>query len=174
MVGHLNKPHGTKGEIFVWPLTDHPGSVFSPGVVLSLGAMADDEPDPDLPPLRVESTRPFQRGLLVRFGGVDDRNRAEVLCGRYLFQSIEDLEPLAEGEMFYHEIVGMTVRTVDGDEVGTVTQIYELKPADLLEVRGSRGVVMVPYRSEIVVEVDADEGTIVIDPPEGLLDLGSG
>ena len=37
VVGHLNKPHGTKGELFVWPLTDHPESIYAPGVVLLLG-----------------------------------------------------------------------------------------------------------------------------------------
>ena len=171
VVGHLAKPHGTKGEFFVWPLTDHPGSVFAPGVVLWLGEDDSDEPNYDLPPLRVESARPFQRGLLVRFGGVDDRNQAEVLRGRYLLVAAEDLEPLAEGEVFYHQLIGMAVVTVAGEEVGTVAQIFELEPANLLEVHGPRGVVMIPYRPEFVHEIDVDGARIVIDPPDGLLDL---
>jgi len=68
--------------------------------------------------------------------------------------------------------VGLSVETVDGREVGRVSQVYELRPADLLEVQGPKGVVMVPYRREIVVEVDLDGERLVIDPPEGLLDLG--
>ncbi len=44
-------------------------------------------------------------------------------------------------------------------------------PADLLEVRGERGVLMIPYRPEIVVEVDVEARRLVIDPPSGLLDL---
>lgn len=171
VVGQLNKPHGTKGEFFVWPLTDHPESVFAPGVVLSLGEEDDDTPNPDLPPLRVESARPFQRGVLVRFGGIDDRNQAEVLRGRYLFRPIEELQPLAEGELFYHQLLDLVVVTVEGEQVGTVTHVVELSPADLLEVRGPRGVVMIPYRPEIVREVDVDAGRMVIDPPEGLLEL---
>lgn len=171
VVGHLNKPHGTKGEFFVWPLTDHPDRVFAPGVVLLLGEEDSDEPNYDLPPLRIESVRPFQRGLLVRFGGVDDRNQAEVLRGRYLLRAIEDLEPLADGEVYYHQLLGMTVVTVGGDEVGTIKQIFELQPADLLEVHGPRGVVMIPYRPEIIRDVDLDGERIVVDPPEGLLDL---
>lgn len=174
VVGRLNKPHGIKGEIFVSLLTDHPESVFAPGVVLSLGEADADEPSPDLPPLRVEATRPFRRGLLVSFGGVDDRSQAELLCGRYLFRPIEELEGLAEGEVFYHQLLGMKVVTTDGEDVGTVQEVYELRPADLLEVHGSRGTVMVPYRSEIVVDVDVDAMRITIDPPDGLLDLASG
>lgn len=171
VVGFLNKPHGIKGEMYVSPLTDHPESVFASGVVLSLGGPDDDEPDPDLPPLRVETTRPFRSGLLVRFGGVEDRSQAELLAGRYLFCPVEDLEPLGEGEVYYHQLVGIRVETVGGREVGSVTQVYELQPADLLEVRGAKGVVMVPYRREIVVQVDVEGRRLVIDPPDGLLDL---
>lgn len=173
VVGYLNKPHGIKGEIYVSALTDHPESVFASGVVLSLGGGDDDEPDPDLPPLRVEATRPFRAGLLVRFGGVDDRNQAELLAGRYLFCSVDDLEPLGDGEVYYHQLVGLNVETVEGRQVGSVSQVYELHPVDLLEVQGPGTVVMVPYRKEIVVEVDVEGGRMVIDPPDGLLDLAS-
>ncbi|MBT8488073.1 MAG: ribosome maturation factor RimM [Gemmatimonadetes bacterium] len=172
VVGYLSKPHGIKGEMYVSPLTDHPESVFASGVVLWLGGADDDEPDYDLPPLRVDTTRPFRSGLLVRFGGVEDRSQAELLAGRYLFCPIEDLQPLAEGEVYYHQLLGMRVETVGGRPVGSVSQVYELHPADLLEVRGSNGVVMVPYRKEIVVEVDVEAGRLVIDPPPGLLELG--
>lgn len=170
-VGHLNKPHGTKGEFFVWPLTDHPESVFAPGVVLFVGEAEDDEPHPDLPPLRVESARPFQRGVLVSFGGIEDRNEAELFRGRYLYLPIDQLAPLEEGEVFYHQLLDMHVSTVDGEDVGKVVEVFEAVPADLLEVRGPRGVVMIPYRPEIVVEVDVEAGRLVVDPPEGLLDL---
>ena len=76
VVGYLNRPHGVDGEILVSPLTDHPESVFASGVILSLGDKDADDPDPDLPPLRVESTRPSHRGILVSFGGVEDRDQA--------------------------------------------------------------------------------------------------
>ncbi|MCH1572107.1 MAG: ribosome maturation factor RimM [Longimicrobiales bacterium] len=171
VVGHLARPHGTRGEFLCGLLTDHPESAFAPGMVLSLGGANDDVPDPDLPPLRIESVRMSPKGALVVFGGVTDRTQAEQLQGRYLFLPIDQLEPLADGEVFYHQLLDMTVETVEGDEVGTVSEVYEMGPADLLEVRGERGVLMIPYRPEIVVEVDIDEGRLVIDPPNGLLDL---
>ena len=171
VVGHLNKPHGTKGEFFVWPLTDHPESVFAPGVVLLSGHGKDNEPDPDLPPLRIDSVRPFRRGVLVRFGGVENRSQADLLRGRYLFRAMEELEPRAEGEVFYHELLDMQVVTVDGVELGRITEVYELRPADMLEVSGEGGQTMIPYLDHIVVEVDREAGRMVVDPPDGLLDL---
>ncbi len=172
VVGHLNRPHGTKGEIFVWPLTDYPESTFAPGVVLYLGPGDTGEPDPDLPPLRVEAVRPFRKGFLVSFGGIEDRTGAERVQGHYALRSLDDLEPPADDEIFYHELLGMTVRTASGELVGTVREVFELAPADLLEVTREDGrALMVPFVKEILVEVDLDEGELVIDPPEGLLDL---
>jgi len=171
VVGHLNKPHGTKGELFAWPLTDRAADVYTPGTVFHSGEPDSDQPDLDLPPLRLTAVRPFKRGYLVSFGGIRDREGAEQVKGRYLFQKTEELEPLAEGEIFYHQLLGMQVVTKDGEPVGEVTEVYELRPADLLEVHGPRGEVMIPFLSHIVIDVDAEAGRMVIDPPEGLLDL---
>lgn len=171
VVGHLNKPHGTKGELFIWPLTDHPESMFAPGVVLLPGAAEADQPDPDLPPLRIDSVRPFRRGVLVHFGGVDDRNQAELLQGCYVFRPAEELEPLAEGEIFYHQLLGMKVETTDGLDLGRITEVYELAPAHMLEVSSDGGQTLVPYLDHVVIEVDADAGRMVVDLPEGLLEL---
>lgn len=171
VVGHLNKPHGTRGEFLVTPLTDHPESVFAPGVVVSLGGAGDDTPDFDLPPLRIEAVRPVPKGVLVTFGGVTDRTQADLLRGSYLFLPIDELEPLAEGELFYHQLLGMEVETVGGEAVGRIVEVYEMAPADLLEIRGERGTVMIPYRPELVVEVDVEARRMRIDPPDGLLDL---
>jgi 16S rRNA processing protein RimM len=81
------------------------------------------------------------------------------------------LEPLADGELFYHQLLGMEVVTTDGASIGEIREVYELEPADMLEVRGPEREVMIPFLKEIVVEVDADARRIVIDPPDGLLDL---
>ena len=171
VVGHLTRPHGTKGEFLCSVLTDYPENVFASGVVLSLGGEDDHTPNLDFPPLRIESVREHPKGALVTFGGITDRTGAELFQGRYLFLPMEEVEPLAEGEIFYHQLLGMAVETVGGETVGTVQEVYELGPTDLLEVSGGRGTLMIPYQPEIVVNVDAGASRIVVDPPDGLLDL---
>ena len=88
VVGHLNKAHGTRGEIFAWPLTDHPESTFAPGVILYLGDETGDLPDPGIPSLKVEGVRPFRRGFLLRLEGIEDRTQAELLQGRYILRAV--------------------------------------------------------------------------------------
>jgi 16S rRNA processing protein RimM len=170
VVGHVSRAHGTRGEVYVSPLTDHPENVFAPGVVLRV-AGEGEEPDPEVAPLRIESVRPFRDGVLLAFDAVPDRNAAERLQHRYLVVPFAELPALESGELFYHQLLGMRVRTVDGREVGEVQEVYELQPAHMLEVRGPGGTLLIPLTERIVRDVNAEEGWMVIDPPEGLLDL---
>jgi 16S rRNA processing protein RimM len=170
-VGFLSKAHGLKGEIVVETLTDHPEGTFVPGVVVRLADSSGRVPDADLPPLRIQAARPFKQGYIVAFGGVESRNEAEALRGRYLLRDVSELEPPSEGEFFYHQLLGLEVFTRDGTALGRIREVYELSPVDILEVRGEGRETMIPFRDEIVVEVDLENGRMVVDPPEGLLDL---
>lgn len=171
VVGHLAKAHGTKGELFVWPLTDAPEDVFVDGMELLLGD-EDGTLDEPAQALIVEQSRPFKRGELVKFEDVDDRNAAEALAGRYVLALREALSPPDDDEVYYHELLGLMVVTADGTEVGTVREVYELEPADMLEVKSPDGRLrLIPFAARIVQEVDVEGGRLVIDPPEGLLQL---
>jgi 16S rRNA processing protein RimM len=171
VVGHVSKAHGTKGEVYVWPLTDRPESTFVPGVELQIADSAGREPDPDYPAARVVAVRPYRRGFLIVFDGVEDRDLAESIRDRYLLRPFEETEPLEEGEIFYHQLLGMKVVTKDGVDVGEVNEVYELRPADLLQVQGESKEHLIPFNKDVIVSWSLEERRIVIDPPEGLLDL---
>ena len=170
VVGHLNKAHGKKGELFVWPLTDHSGSHFAPGQVHYPGDAAAVEPSASLPPLTVETVRPYRRGFLVKFAGVDNRTAADGLRGHYLLRPFDKIDELDEGEIFYHELLGASVTTRDGAALGEVTEVFPVRPADLLQVMGPRGEVLVPLSDEFVVDCDREQRRIVVDLPDGFLD----
>lgn len=171
VVGHITKPHGTRGELFVLPLTDHPDTVFAPGQPLLLGD-GEGAPAGDAPSVVVETVRPFKRGLLVGFEGVARREDAEALARLYLLAPADALPPLDDDEVFYHELLGMLVETADGHVVGRVREVYETDPHHLLEVVGDDGKArLVPFAARIVMQVDRSGRRLVIDPPEGLLDL---
>lgn len=169
VVGHLNKAHGRKGELFVWPLTDYPESHFVPGAVHYPGDESAESPSSAVPPLTIESVRAYRKGFLARFHGIDDRTAADELRGLYLLRPFAAIDSLDEGEVFYHELLGATVVTVDGILVGEVREVFPVKPADLLQVNGPRGEVMIPFIAEVIVEFERERRRVVIDPPEGLL-----
>ncbi|HEX9106635.1 MAG TPA: ribosome maturation factor RimM [Longimicrobiales bacterium] len=170
VVGHIARVHGTRGEIYVSPLTDSL-ELFAAGSALLLG---DEEggADDDAPVVVVEGARAFKRGLLVKLEGVGTREAAESLARRYLLAPVEALPPRQEGEIFYHELLGASVETVEGAPVGTVREVYETEPAHLLEVESPEGKRhLVPFSERVVRQVDPAAKRVVIDPPPGLLEL---
>ena len=85
-------------------------------------------------------------------------------------RAMDQIEELAEGETFYHDLLGMEVVTVEGEQVGEVIEVYELRPADLLEIRGPERTFMIPYISAMIQSVGVADNRIVLGPPPGLLE----
>lgn len=170
-VGHVVRAHGILGELFVSTLTDHPEGTFAPGVVLRQGDASGLEPDPDLPPLRITEVRPFKDGFLVSFGGVETRSQAETFRGRYLLRPTAELERPGPGEFWHHQLVGLEVVTSQGVRIGVVRELMEVAASVLLAVQDGEREHLIPFRREFIVQVDLDGGRVVVDPPEGLLEL---
>lgn len=171
VVGQISKAHGTKGEVVVWPLTDSPQSVFVDEAEILLGDV-DGNLDPGGTALVIESVRPFKEAFLVKFAGFDDRADVQAYLGSYLLALRDELPPLEEGEVFYHQLLGSQVSTVSGEDVGVVREVFDTQPTHLLEVKSSAGKVhLIPFAAHIVQSVDVEGRRIVIDPPAGLLEI---
>jgi 16S rRNA processing protein RimM len=159
--------HGLKGELVVEPHTDEPDEIFSPGRRLFVsnvrGQVKGD-------PVEITSARPFKSGFILKLAGIDDRNEAELWRERYFLVPIEETSPLAEGDVYLHELEGMRVDFASGGTLGKVIAIYELPQGLILDVsREQKGSVMIPY-DRVVTSVDRASRVITIDPPEGLID----
>ncbi len=171
VVGHLNKAHGTKGELFLWPLTADPDEAFAAGAELHVADEAGKTPDPVFAEVRVQAVRPFKRGFLIRLEGIDSRDQAEWLAGRYVLRPLAEVSPLEEGEIFYHELLGTRVESGEGEAIGEVVEVYELSPVHLLQVAHGSGTVLIPFARDMVRRLDREGKRLVMDLPDGLLDL---
>lgn len=171
VVGYVEKPHGTRGEVYVRSLSDRADACFAEGARLRFAGPAGDVPDEALPPAQVESARRFKRGVLLKLDVLRDRTAAEAVRQRYLLRAFADAEPRAPGEYFYHELLGLAAVTTAGETLGEVVDIYEVAAAPLIELRGARGTHLVPLVHAIVREVNLEAERIVLDPPPGLLEL---
>ncbi len=110
--------------------------------------------------------------LLLRFAGVTDRTGAEALRNTLLIAEVDPEEVPEDPEEYYdHQLMDLDVVTVDGTEVGRITEISHLPSQDLFIVeRPDGGEVMIPFVAEIVPEIDLEAQRAVIDPPPGLID----
>jgi 16S rRNA processing protein RimM len=170
-VGRIGKPQGLRGEVTVEVRTDAPDLRFAAGSVLLT--------DPaERGPLTVEATRDQNGRLVVAFAGVADRTQAELLRNTLLQVDASDVPPSDDPDEFHDtQLVGLTAELVDGGRLGEVTEVLHLPHGDVLVVRRSDGPpdgpaeVLVPFVKAIVPDVDLAAGRVVVDPPEGLLDL---
>jgi 16S rRNA processing protein RimM len=171
VVGRVAKAHGIAGEVIVEVRTDDPDIRFVAGSSLR------GRPSRGGPESRyvIESVRDHGGRLLVRLGGVVDRNAAESLKGTLFVVDSEDLPPIEDPDEFYdHQLEGLHVVTTTGTAVGSVAEVLHTAAGELLSVRTEEGEVLVPFVSAIVTSVSLADQTIEIDPPEGLLELGRG
>jgi 16S rRNA processing protein RimM len=111
--------------------------------------------------------------LLVRLAAVTDRDAADALRGSLFVIDSNDLPPIDEPDTYYdHQLEGLRVRTTTGQDLGVVAEVLHTAAGELLAVKGDSGEVLVPFVAAIVTSVSLDDGTVEVDPPEGLLDLG--
>jgi 16S rRNA processing protein RimM len=175
-VGHVSKPHGLRGEVTVVLRTDEPEARFTPGAVLAT-EVSDRAPAPGAwpvpPSLTVEAARLHQGALIVQFDGIYDRNLAEALRGVVLGVDSAQVPPPTDPDEFNdHQLVGLTAVSPTGEPLGEVTRVDHAAASDLLVLRRPEGgTALIPFVKAIVPEVDLAGGRVVVDAPEGLLDL---
>ncbi|WP_026875498.1 ribosome maturation factor RimM [Jiangella gansuensis] len=164
-VGRIGRAHGVRGEVTVEVRTDSPDERFADGAVLTTEPAAAG-------PLTVVASRWHSGRLLVRFDAVTDRTAAERMRGTVLQADVADDEQTGDPDEFFdRQLVGLTVVTVGGDDVGTVREVLHAPGHDLLAVtRPGGGEALIPFVTEIVPEVELSASRLVVDPPPGLLE----
>jgi 16S rRNA processing protein RimM len=187
-VGRIGRPHGVRGDVVVGVRTDEPELRFAPGSRLDTDPVG-------VGPLTVAGRRWHSGELLVRFAEITDRTAAAELGGTWLLVDSALLGALDDPDEFRDgDLVGLSVRTVNGTVVGTVADVLhhgqDVLVIDPTGAGGAAGTVgtagtggaaraagpraeqiLIPFVKAIVPEVDIAGGVLVVDPPEGLLNL---
>lgn len=152
-------------------LHGHVGVGGSEGALAQLHEVTLRRPDGVLSTRRVVEARQQGRIWAVRLEGTADRDAAEALVGCEVLVAREQLGDAGEGAHFWSDLEGALVVTEAGERIGKVTGLLDTGGVDVLVVNGDRGEVLIPLAP--YVRVDRATGTVVVDPPEGLLDIES-
>jgi 16S rRNA processing protein RimM len=170
VVGRIGRPHGVRGLVTVEVRTDDPDLRFAPGAVLRTEPASRG-------PLTVTCRKWHSGTLLLQLAGpsgemFSTREAVDTLRNTLLLVPVADLPEIEDPDSYYdHQLVGLSARLPDGSVVGEVTGVRH-EAQDLLVLRRTEGGdVLIPFVSAIVPAVDLAEGFVVVDPPEGLLDL---
>lgn len=164
-VGVIARTHGLRGHVVVNPETDFPDDRYRPGVELWIRR----GPAPEA--MRIAEARFHLGRPIVRFEGIESIEAAEALGRGDLRADVATLDPLPDATFRHSDLVGCRVSTVAGEALGAVIRVDGQMTTSRLVVAGRRGEVMIPLAEAICVEIDPAGRRIVVDPPEGLLDL---
>ncbi|MAT03120.1 MAG: 16S rRNA processing protein RimM [Acidimicrobiaceae bacterium] len=146
-IGRIGKPHGLRGEVSVSLTTDREERV-APGTTLFLASQSE---------LIVLSSKSHQKRYLVSFEGIDTRESADAISGEKLFaRPLEDKETI-----WAHELIGKSVKGLDGFDRGKVVEIHANPASDLLVLDDET---LVPVNFVISVQEDA----ITVETPKGI------
>ncbi len=170
-IGRIVKTQGRRGEVAAEPLTDFPERFQ--GLRQAFLESSNRPPKP----VTVESVWPHKGRIVVKFSGVDSIDQAQHLVGLHILIPKEERMPLPPHHYYVWELKGcqvVTEREGVQSKVGTVTDVEPTGGVDLLRVVRSNGSgedVLIPLAQTICTRIDPEAKTIVIDPPEDLLEL---
>jgi 16S rRNA processing protein RimM len=161
VVGRLLKPHGLHGEIMMELDTDFPERL-KPGGVILVGESHM--------PTTIRSRRVHKNGLLLGFDKIHSPEEAGRLRNEIVYVNAEDLPPLAIGEYYHHQVLGLRVITDTGQELGTLAGILGTGANDVYIVRSASGKEsLIPNIESVVKEIDLEKGEMLIHLLDGLL-----
>ncbi len=145
----------------------------APDVLRTLREITLRSPDGEERRWDVKVVRPGPGGsLLLQLEGLDDRTDAEAFKGWDVHAPKDALPDLDEGEYWYFQLEGLRVVRRDGEMLGEVVGVFNAGASDVATVRGERGEWMLPIVDEVIVEIDAAGGRLVVDLLPGLLEGG--
>ena len=161
ILGRIVAPFGVKGWVKLHPFGDDPLSWRE----MPHWWLADstDAPESAWQAVKLADFKEHGAGLVASFEGVDDRNGAEALQGRYVGAPREALPAPEKDEYYWGDLVGMTVTNQAGEALGIVQALMSTGAHDVLQVRDGDEERLIPFVAAYVLDVDLAARTIRAD-----------
>ena len=163
-VGVISSTHGIRGEVKVFPTTDDPQRfkwLKEVILVTKRGNMT----------LEVSGVKFFKQFAILKFKGIDNINDIEMYKGCDLMVTRENAVPLEEDEYFIADLIGLTVVTDEGKELGRLKDVLQTGANDVyvVEMKGGKEVLL-PVIRECVLDIDLEGGKVTVHLMPGLMD----
>jgi len=157
-IGRVRRPHGTRGEVAVTPLTDRPGRFAD----LERVAVFPERGTPRV--LRLEGYRPVRGLAYLWLEGIRDRDSADGLRGAVLRIRRDMRYELEQGEYWIDDLVGLEAATDDGRTLGTIREVLTLPANDVYVTDHC----LIPALRDVVLAVDLEAKTMTVRAVPGL------
>ncbi|MBN2318658.1 MAG: 16S rRNA processing protein RimM [Acidobacteria bacterium] len=164
-IARIVRTRGNKGEVLVESLTDFPGRFdileevwleFENGRLLKI---------------ELDFTWEHQGRRVLKFTGIDTISSAEKFIGCLVQIPREQAVRLPAGTYFDHDLIGCSVEDTQGKYLGQVEDILRISGNNQLVVKDGTREFLIPAVENICTRISIEKKQILVDPPEGLMDL---
>ena len=170
-VGLITSCHGINGQVKVKSLSDFEERFLKPGIRWLQKA--------DEPPSKIELDsgfkQPGKETFIIKFKGIDNRDQAEQLKKFKIIVKANTLPKLQNEEFHLLELLNLEVKTLENDELKIIGKVINLENEKnnllVIELFKNQKKVLIPFVEEIVPLVDVKNNFLIINPPNGLLEL---
>jgi 16S rRNA processing protein RimM len=163
-IAKIIREWGVRGQMKALPLIDIFYSLATENqVVLNLPSGISEA-------MKIKSLKKLNKYVLVSFYEIDNPETASKYRSAVICADKSMLKSLPEDEYFYEQIVGLAVCTAAGSNIGRITGIFPTGSNDVYVVNGPDREYLIPAIHDVIREINLEEGKIIIEPMEGLLD----
>ena len=171
IVGLITSCHGINGQVKVKSLSDFEERFLKTGI---RWLQKENEP-----PLKIELTsgykQPGKETFIIKLQGINTRNQAEELKNYKILVETNKLPKLKKEEFHLLELLNLQVKISENDELKKIGKVINLENEKnnllVIELFKNQKKVLVPFVKEIVTKVDINNNFLIINPPNGLLEL---
>jgi len=171
VVGFITSCHGVNGQVKVKSLSDFEERFLKPG---TRWLQKDNEP-----PSKIELISGFKQpgkgSFIVKLQGINTRNHAEQIKTFKFLVKTDKLPKLKKEEFHLLELINLEVKTLEKDELKIIGKVINLENEKnnllVIELFKNQKKVLIPFVKEIVTTIDIKNNFLIIDPPNGLLEL---
>jgi len=163
-LGYIIKPHGVQGTFTVYLDSDNP-DYYGKLESVYIGYQQK------LIPFFIDHIQIKGNKATLKLRDVDNLELANRYKGCAIFLPLKMLPALEDHQFYYHEVVGFSVADSNYGKLGVIRTIYEANGNDLFAIEYKGREVLVPIRDEFIIEFDKKAKSILVNLPDGLLDI---
>ena len=164
-LGKIVKKYSFKGELLIKLDTDEP-ELFTEMESVFV------EQRKNLIPFFIEESSLHKSELLrVRFEDVKNEEEANALIGAHLYLPLEFLPKLTGNKFYYHEIIGFTTEDESFGKIGEITGVNDTTSQALFEIDRDGKQILIPMIDHFIKKVDRENKSILLNVPEGLIEM---
>ena len=171
VVGLITSSHGIKGQVKVKSLSDFEERFLKPGI---RWLQKEDETPSEIE-LISGFKQPSKETFIIKIKGINTRNHAEQLKKFKILVKTNKLPKLKKEEFHLLELINLQVKTLENNELKTIGKVIHLENEKnnllVIELLKNQKKVLIPFVQEIVPLVDIKNNFLIINPPNGLLEL---